>query len=682
VVACALAPAAARAADGVLPWGDQGDGTYTNPVLPADYSDPDVIRVGDDVYMVASDFHFVGIQVLHSKDLVNWTVVGQVFGRLAMDPKYDWMKGYAEGTWAPSLRYHDGTFYLFVCTPHDGLYLFTTRDPRGEWSEMKTVKRVDRWEDPCPFWDDDGKAWLVHSVHGAGPLILHRMSPDGTRLLDHGVVIYRGPVAEGPKVYKRNGFYYISLPEGGVVRGGQTVLRSRDLYGPWERRVVLPDGSPHQGGLVALANGEWWFLGFQSSGPLGRVSHLLPVRWGDDDWPVFGDGGRPVDRWKKPDVGIQTPVAHPQRSDDFETTTLGFQWQWNHNPVPESWSLTERPGCLRLRGLPADSLTLARNTLTQKLWGDDGVVDVEVDVSGLSDGQRAGFAFMSGKVFAPIGVEQRDGGRHLYWEGGTGPALVGPTVWLRGVYHGDAARLLYSPDGESWVDSGVPVVLRFGQWKGARVTLFAYGPGGGAADFDHFEYRLDSAAVAAARSSRARPTRETAVAVLEQRVAEPDRRRHAYCVEATMRDLARRTGGDPDDWGLAGLLHDIDRTQTDAAPTRHGVVGAEILGDLGFSDAVVEAVRTHDDGPGLSRTRPIDHGLFCADQVYWRILGSGLRPGRSSFDRATPQDVATGLLRAGRDGIGERLRDECTSFGLTMDEVLEASLHAMAAVAD
>ena len=188
----------------VLTWGDQGDGTYRNPILKADYSDPDVIRVGDDFYLVASDFHFVGIQVLHSKDLVNWRIVGQVFDRLAMSPKYDEMKGYAEGTWAPSLRYHAGQFHLYVCTPHDGLFLFRARDPRGPWS-MTTVKKVDRWEDPAPFWDDDGKAYLVHGVLGAGPLLLHRMSPDGTRLLDDGVEIYRGPVAEGPKLFKRSG---------------------------------------------------------------------------------------------------------------------------------------------------------------------------------------------------------------------------------------------------------------------------------------------------------------------------------------------------------------------------------------------------------------------------------------------------------------------------------------------
>ncbi len=230
----------------VLPWGDQGDGTYRNPILPADYSDPDVIRVGDDFYLVASEFHFMGIQVLHSRDLVNWRIIGRVFDRLTIDPKYDTMQGYAQGTWAPSLRHHDGLFYLYVCTPREGLLRWTAKDPAGPWQHV-TVKQVDQWEDPCPFWDDDGQAYLVHSKLGAGPLILHRLSADGTKLLDDGVEIYRGPVAEGPKLFKRAGWYYISLPEGGVEKGGQSILRSRAIYGPYERRVVTPDGSAASG---------------------------------------------------------------------------------------------------------------------------------------------------------------------------------------------------------------------------------------------------------------------------------------------------------------------------------------------------------------------------------------------------------------------------------------------------
>jgi beta-xylosidase len=474
-------------ATAVLSWGDQGDGTYRNPILNADYSDPDVIRVGDDFYLVASDFHFVGIQVLHSRDLVNWRIIGQVFHRLTMHPRYDAMTGYAQGTWAPALRYHDGEFYLYVCTPHDGLFMWHTKNPAGPWSETVTVKAVDGWEDPCPFWDDDGQAWLVHGRVGAGPLILHRLSTDGTQLLDEGVEIYRGPVAEGPKLFKRHGWYYLSLPEGGVEKGGQTVLRAKDLRGPYERRVVLPDGSPHQGGLAELANGEAWFIGFQSTGCLGRVCHLLPVRWGEDDWPVFGDRGQPVAHWKKPDVGWVGPVARPQAGDEFDGATLSPQWQWNHNPVNDAWSLTERPGWLRLKARPADSLTTARNTLTQKIWDRAGLIDVKLDVRPMADGQRAGLAFISGKEFGWVGVAQAGGARRIAWPGGDGPTLPAGDVWLRGTYEGDAARLWFSFDGRAFTDTGAKFQLKFSQWKGARFGVFCYGDSG-TADVDYLRY--------------------------------------------------------------------------------------------------------------------------------------------------------------------------------------------------
>jgi beta-xylosidase len=475
----------------ILAWGDQADGTYRNPVLKADYSDPDVIRVGDDFYLVASDFHYVGMQVLHSRDLVSWEIVGQVFPRLDLHPKYDEMNGYAQGTWAPTLRFHDGRYYVFVCTPYDGLFMWEAADPRGPWSKTVTVKAVSGWEDPAPFWDDDGTAYLVHSVLGAGPLILHRMSPDGRALLDDGVEIYRGPVAEGPKLFKRGSDYYISLPEGGVERGGQTVLRAKSLYGPWERREVLVPGSPHQGGLVDLPNGESWFLGFKSTGRLGRVVHLLPVRWGEDGWPVFGDSGRTVERWRKPAVDHPRPISRPATSDGFDGPVLSPQWQWNHNPVPEAWSLTERPGWLRLEARPGSDMSRARNTLTQKLWDDAGVFDVRLDISGMADGQRAGLTFISGSTFGWVGVARRGGVSRVFWDGGEGPALEGSDVWLRGRYSGDVARLEYSLDGRSWVDTGVTFALVFGHWKGARVGVFCYGRLGHV-DVDWVRYRYGS----------------------------------------------------------------------------------------------------------------------------------------------------------------------------------------------
>jgi len=471
-----------------LSWGDQGDGSFRNPVLFADYSDPDVIRAGDDFYLVASEFHFMGIQILHSRDLVNWTISGRLFDRLGIDSKYDEMRAYAEGTWAPTLRYHQGRFLLYVCTPHEGLLRWSAERPEGPWT-CDEVRRVDKWEDPCPFWDEDGRAYLVHGVHGAGPLILHRMSDDGLRLLDDGEVIYRGPVAEGPKLFRRQGWYYISLPEGGVEKGGQTMLRSRNLYGPYERREVLPGGSPHQGGLVDLDNGESWFIGFRSTGAFGRVAHLLPVRWGADEWPVFGVEGNPVEHSRKPGLPLQ-PLVHPARDDDFSGPGLGLQWQWNHNPVDAAWSLAERPGWLRLHPLPAETPRLARNTLTQKLWGEAGIIRVRLDGNGLGEGAQAGLSLISGKDFATLGLGRRAGCLCLLRDGEWVMDADQGVVFLKVEYKGAEARFSWSRDDRHYHAVGAPVTLRWGQWKGARIGLHSFGVGGGAADFDDFHYEL------------------------------------------------------------------------------------------------------------------------------------------------------------------------------------------------
>ena len=233
-----LMPVLMMAQGSRLQWGDQGNGTYINPVLNADFSDPDVIRVGDKYYMVASDFHFIGMQVLESDDMVNWRYVSQIYSRFD-EPGWDDNKRYAGGSWAPAIRHHNGRFYVYFCTPDEGLYMSTAEEVCGPWSPLHLVKRIEKWEDPCPLWDDDGQAYLGRSRHGAGPIIVHRMSPDGRQLLDDGVTVYTGPVAEGTKFLKRNGYYYLIIPEGGVGQGCQTVIRSRNIYCPYEKRVLL-----------------------------------------------------------------------------------------------------------------------------------------------------------------------------------------------------------------------------------------------------------------------------------------------------------------------------------------------------------------------------------------------------------------------------------------------------------
>ena len=473
-------------------WGDQGDGTYRNPVLNADFSDPDVIRVGNKYYMVASDFHFLGMQVLESEDLVNWRYASQIYRRFD-EPGWDSNQHYAGGSWAPAIRYHNGLFYVYFCMPDEGLFMSTARDAHGPWAPLHCVKHVEKWEDPCPFWDVDGQAYLGRSRHRAGPIIVHRMSPDGRQLLDDGVTVYTGPVAEGTKFLKRNGYYELIIPEGGVGTGWQTVLRARSIYGPYERRVVLEQGStnvngPHQGALVDTPNGQWWFYHFQEMPVLGRVVHLQPAHW-ENDWPVIGidyDGngiGEPVNVWHKPVVSNTHFIL--QQSDEFDNT-LGLQWQWNHNPVDTHWSLNERTGWLTLHALPADSLKLCRNQLTQKVVGYQSTATTLIQQTGNC---RAGL-FISGKFFrgvglCPDGVFVEVGGRqHIVRKGHFKKLYLRVTIDVPHNQH----QFYYSTDGRRFKKVGESFTMRSGYWKGIRMGLFCYGQDG-QAQFDYYRVK-------------------------------------------------------------------------------------------------------------------------------------------------------------------------------------------------
>ena len=475
-------------------WGDQGDGTYRNPVLNIDFSDPDVIRVGEKYYMVASDFHFLGMQVLESEDMVNWQYISQIYHRFDA-PGWDENKHYAGGSWAPAIRYHDGLYYVYFCTPEEGLYMSTAKDPHGPWAPLHLVKRVEKWEDPCPFWDEDGNAYLGRSRYGAGPIIIHRMSADGRQLLDDGITVYEGPVAEGTKFLKRHGYYYLVIPEGGVTSGWQTVLRSKNIYGPYERKIVLEQGStnvngPHQGALVDAPDGSWWFYHFQETPVLGRVVHLQPVRW-QDDWPLMGvdyDGngvGEPVAEWQKPIASSSAFL--PQTADDFNGTDLGLQWQWNHNPVDTHWSLKEKKGWLTLKALPADSLKLCRNMLTQKVVGYQSESTTLLTIAGHC---YAGLC-CSGKYFRGIGLckegvfVESQGQREVIQKGKF------QKLWVRVQNDCVANRhqFFYSTDGIHFVKVDGAFPMRSGYWKGIRVGLFCYG-NSGRASFDDFTQRV------------------------------------------------------------------------------------------------------------------------------------------------------------------------------------------------
>ncbi len=527
---------AARSAT-VAPWvADQGDGTYRNPVLHADYSDPDAIRVGDDYWMTASSFnHVPGLPILHSRDLVNWSLVNHALPRQAPEAHFETPR-HGEGVWAPSIRHHAGKFWIFYPDPDFGLRVITATDPRGAWSAPVMLKAGRGLIDPCPLWDDDGRAWLIHgwAKSRAGiknRLTLHEMSPDGTRLLDEGRVVIDGDkmpgweTIEGPKLYKRDGWYYIFAPAGGVATGYQAVFRARDIRGPYEERVVLAQGGtpvngPHQGAWVDTPRGEHWFFHFQEIEAHGRVVHLQPMRWRDDGWPVMGvdadgDGtGEPVLSFAKPGLPPQR-VGAPPTSDAFAGGRPGLQWQWQGNPSAD-WVVSPADGgpqdALRLRAVPApaaDSLWLAANLLMQKFPAPTFSAEVTLTLSAASAGERAGL-IVFGYDYGWAGLRRTaTGGAELVHalcaradKGGverataTAPWPADRPVTLRVTVAADrGCRFAYRDADDAsaeFVELGEAFSASSSRWVGAKVGVFCTAPAGAApgetghADFGPF----------------------------------------------------------------------------------------------------------------------------------------------------------------------------------------------------
>ncbi|WP_416307374.1 glycoside hydrolase 43 family protein [Neptunicella sp. SCSIO 80796] len=506
---------------------DLENGYYQNPVLYADYSDPDMIRVGDDFYMVSSSFNVMpGIPVLHSKDLVNWTIIGHVYNNLPLE-KFD-KPSHGNGSWAPTIRYHNGQFYVYFCTPHSGLFVATAKDPAGPW-QLEQMASVELWEDPTPFWDDDGKAYLIRGKVRADILYIHQMSADGKRLLDDGQVIFKDldtqPVIEGPKVLKKDGFYYIFAPAGGVKIGWQAVLRSKNIYGPYESKTILHKGNteingPHQGGVVQLKSGEWWFMHFQDRGLFGRIPHLQPMTW-HDGWPQMGkdqnnDGiGEPVARWKKPDVGKTYPVTVPQTSDEFNQDKLGLQWQWHANPQPNWYSLNQaNPGHIRLYAeqnlTQFGNLRFVGNQLLQKFSSPSFSATTKISFVPKQLNDKSGLV-VNGQKWGYIALYQTNDGVRLgafkghyeqYDDATVEMASIPAKLSANGQYdyylkvnvkEGGEYQFYYSRDGEDFTPLGEPLQATAGVWIGAKVGLFALSPSinksGGYADFDWF--RMD-----------------------------------------------------------------------------------------------------------------------------------------------------------------------------------------------
>ncbi len=399
-------------------------GYYANPVLHLDYSDPDVCRVGDDYYLTASSFNCMpGLPILHSRDLVHWEQIGYA---LSDYPAV----GHGEGVWAPSIRFHDGWFHIFCGDPDRGIFMVRSRQPQGPWSKPVWVVEAKGFIDPCPFWDKDGSAWLVHGCAGSraglkSVLFLAPLSPDASAVTGPSRIIYDGhltqPTIEGPKVYKRDGWYYIFAPAGGVATGWQTVLRSKVLSGPYEERIVMASApgtvnGPHQGAWVDTPCGENWFLHFQDKGAYGRIVHLQPMQWRKDGWPIIGedpdgDGvGQPVNGWKMPSAGVGSSAGVGR----YSPYGLPLEWQFTAVPSPY-WYMVLPDSAFRLYSVYGDSDGLwdRGNLLARKFPAERFTVEASLTFSPnprLAPGsEKAGFAVM-GNSYAGLQLEARGDG--------------------------------------------------------------------------------------------------------------------------------------------------------------------------------------------------------------------------------------------------------------------------------
>jgi beta-xylosidase len=501
---------------------------YCNPLYYADYSDPDVIRVGDDFYMVTSSFTYSpGLPVYHSKDLVHWQIISHVVDRHPTD-FFD-VPRHGMGVWAPSIRYHEEYFWVYYGDPDFGIYMSKAKDPAGPWAPLTLVHTGKGMIDPCPFWDDDGNAYLVRAwaKSRAGinsVLIMHRMSPEGDRLLDDGMMIFDGtetqPTIEGPKMYKRNGFYYIFAPAGGVTPGWQTVLRSQNVFGPYEERIVMHQGNtdingPHQGGWVELESGEHWFVHFQCNYAYGRMLHLNPLEWRDDDWPIIGVDakgeaiGEPVRSFRYPNTGNPPQFAPQQTSDNFEIEKLSLQWRWQANWRQDWFSLTEKPGYLRLYSLPVENQNLytISQVLTQKFPAEAFEATTKMHIGNLKEGDVAGLA-ATGDDYATLRISRTKDQTKLAFaerlkaneDGNLNILKSFPIdaeyVYLRmNVKPGAICSFSYSLDGENFTALAEGFQAKRLRWVGSSIGLYCFNSRdvktGGSADFEWFRVKYD-----------------------------------------------------------------------------------------------------------------------------------------------------------------------------------------------
>lgn len=491
---------------------DLQDGRYKNPVLHADYSDPDACRVGEDYYMTASSFDAIpGLPILHSRDLVNWTLIGHALPRQVPIEHFEKTQ-HGNGVWAPAIRFHKGEFYIYYPDPDFGIYVIKAKNAVGSWSEPVLVEGGKGLIDPCPLWDDDGQVYLVHGWAGSragikSVITVKKMNAEGTKVTDAGALVYDGhkidPTVEGPKFYKRNGYYYIFAPAGGVATGWQIVLRSKNVYGPYERKVVMAEGKsgingPHQGAWVTTSpvNGksEDWFLHFQDKNEYGRVVHLQPMKW-VNDWPVIGtdpdgDGiGHPVLTYTKPSTVKKYPLATPPESDEFTEPALGKQWQWQANPKG-TWAMPAA-GFLRLYSyqMPEQAKNLwdVPNVLLQKFPAEEFTVTTRLRFAPNANltNEKTGLVIM-GQSYASIYLRSAKNKTELIYAI-CQKALDGKQetervlaefkpetdLYLRvKVSKGGKCEFGYSEDGTNFKMTGETFQAETGRWIGAKAGIF------------------------------------------------------------------------------------------------------------------------------------------------------------------------------------------------------------------
>ena len=516
---------------------DEGNGMYRNPVLHADYSDPDVCAVGEDYFLTASSFNCTpGLPILHSKDLVNWKIVNYALKKVEPVEYYNEPR-HGKGVWAPSIRFHEGMYYIYWGDPDFGIFMVKTRDPYGEWDAPVLVKAGKGMIDPCPLWDDDGRVYLAHAWAGSrakfnSVLTVCELNKEGTAVISDPVLVFDGNdginhTIEGAKFYKRNGFYYLFAPAGGVISGWQLVMRSKNVYGPYEARIVMAQGKtdingPHQGGWVDTPAGESWFLHFQDKGAYGRVLHLNPMKW-INDWPVIGvdkdgDGcGDPVSRYRKPKTDKTYPIETPVESDEFDTRKLGLQWEWHAN-YQDVFGFTTNMGYARIYGHELSphfkNFWEVPNLLMQKFPAEEFTATAKLKVSAKDDGQLSGLIIM-GWDYSWIGVEKQ-GEKFLLkqavckdaeqgnleqvstlavlepsrkFEAGLFPNYEREIYIRIHVDKGAYCRFSYSLDGKKFTEAGTLFKARQGKWIGAKVGMFSVTPHGkerGWVDVDWF----------------------------------------------------------------------------------------------------------------------------------------------------------------------------------------------------